>query len=111
EREGLAPKYGQRAFPAAEREGRLRVVVSPDGRDGSLIIHQQAVVFLSSLDAGESVTHGLDPGRYAWLQVMSGSVLVCDAIMGAGDGAALSDEPALTVLAKEPTEVIVFDLP
>ncbi|MBV8554332.1 MAG: pirin family protein [Planctomycetaceae bacterium] len=111
DRQGLAPSYDQRAFPEDERRGRLRVVASPDGRDGSLTIHQDAEVLLTSLAAGERVTHELAPGRHAWLQVLRGSVQLNEVPLATSDGAAVSDEPSLTVLATEPCEVMLFDLP
>jgi len=111
DRQGLAPSYDQRAFPEDKRRGRLRVVASPDGRDGSLTIHQDAEVLLTSLAAGERVTHELAPSRHAWLQVLRGSVQLNEVPLATSDGAAVSDEPSLTVLATEPCEVMLFDLP
>jgi redox-sensitive bicupin YhaK (pirin superfamily) len=111
ERPGLEPRYDQRAFPEAERRGVSRVVASPDGRDGSLVIRQDAEVSLASLAEGGSVTHELRPGRHAWLQVLRGGVRLDGVALVAGDGASASGEPSLTVLATEPCEVMLFDLP
>ena len=111
ERQGLAPSYDQRMFPEDERRGRFRVVASPDGRDGSLTIHQNAEVLLTSLAAGERVMHELAPGRHAWLQVLRGSAQLNGVPLQTSDGAAVSDELSLTVLATEPCEVMLFDLP
>jgi redox-sensitive bicupin YhaK (pirin superfamily) len=111
DREGLPPSYEQRFFPASERYGRLRLVASPDGRDGSLTISQDARVFLSSLDIGDQVTHELEPGRHAWLQLLRGAVEVNGVRLIAGDGLAVSDEASLNVLAAEPSEIMLFDLP
>jgi redox-sensitive bicupin YhaK (pirin superfamily) len=111
ERRGLPPRYDQRAFPAQERRGRLRVVASPGGRDGALAIHQNAEVFLGSLSDGDTLVHELGPSRHAWLQVMRGSVGVNSATLTAGDGAAISEEPVLTMLANQPSEIMLFDLP
>jgi redox-sensitive bicupin YhaK (pirin superfamily) len=110
ERGGLKPGYDQKAFSEQERRGRLRVVASPDGRDGSLTIHQDAVVHLARLEPDEAVRHDLNPGRSAWLQVLRGSVVVQDRRLGAGDGAAIRDEAGLLVQAVEPAEVMLFDL-
>jgi redox-sensitive bicupin YhaK (pirin superfamily) len=110
-RPGLAPSYDQGAFPEVERRSRLRVVASPDGRDGSLTIHQAAEVLLSALAVGERVEHEPASGRHAWLQVLRGAVQLNDLPLAAGDGAAVSDEKSLTVLATEPSEVMLFDLP
>jgi redox-sensitive bicupin YhaK (pirin superfamily) len=111
DRPGLPPRYDQRTFSEEERRSRLRVVASPDGRDGSLTIHQAAEVFLSSLAAGERVEHEPASKRHAWLQVLRGAVQLNDLPLAAGDGAAVSDEKSLTVLATEPSEVLLFDLP
>ena len=108
---GLAPSYGQQAFPQAELQGRLRVVASPNGRDGSLIIHQDAEVFLTSLAAGNEVTHSIKPGRHAWVQVLRGAVSVNDVPLSAGDAVSASEENKLTIRAESPAEVMVFDLP
>jgi redox-sensitive bicupin YhaK (pirin superfamily) len=111
DRQGLAPSYDQRTFPEEERRGKLRVVASADGRDGSLTIHQDAEVLLTSLAAGERVTHDLAPGRHAWLQVLRGSARLNEVSLATSDGAAVSDESSLTVLATEPCELMLFDLP
>jgi quercetin 2,3-dioxygenase len=107
---GVTPSYEQHAFPEAEKQGRLRVVASPDGREGSLTIGQDASVFLSLLDANQGVTHELTPGRHAWLQVLRGAVDLNGNVLVAGDGVAVSDENALSVRATEPSEVMLFDL-
>jgi redox-sensitive bicupin YhaK (pirin superfamily) len=108
---GLPPSYGQRTFPEAERQGRLRVVASPDGRDRSLTIHQNAEVFLTSLAAGDQVTHALPPGRHAWVQVLRGAARVNELPLKAGDAVAASNESALAIRADGPAEVMLFDLP
>jgi redox-sensitive bicupin YhaK (pirin superfamily) len=110
ERTGLSPSYEQRSFAAEERRGRFRVVASPDGRDGSLTIRQDATLHLATLDVGEEATHVLQPGRHAWLQVLRGRVALDAQPLAAGDGAAVSAEPGLTVRAEEPSEVLLFDL-
>lgn len=107
---GIQPGYEQRAFPEAEKQGRLRVVASPDGRDGSLVIHQDASVFLSSLDADQNLRHELTPGRHAWLQVLRGAIDLNGDHLRAGDGVAVSEESAISVRATQPTEVMLFDL-
>jgi hypothetical protein len=107
---GIAPSYEQRAFPDAEKHGRLRVVASPDGRDGSLTIGQDASVYLSSLDAKQQVAHELPPGRHAWLQVLRGAVELNGSVLVAGDGVGVSEEQAVAMRAKEPSEVMLFDL-
>jgi redox-sensitive bicupin YhaK (pirin superfamily) len=111
DRRGHPPNYEQKAFPEAERKGNLRLVASPDGRDGALRIHQNAEVFLSSLDLGQTVTHAPASGRYAWIQVLRGRVHLNGAALSAGDGAAVWDEPSVSVNAAAPAEVMLFDLP
>jgi hypothetical protein len=110
DRKGLKPEYEQKAFPEKERAGRLRVVASPDGRDGSLTIHQDASVYTTILEAGQQVAHALAPGRHAWVQVARGDVLVNGRPLGAGDGAAVSDEKEVTLRASKPSEILLFDL-
>ncbi len=97
EREGLNPSYEQKTFPEAERRNRLRVVASPDGEDGSLIIRQDARLFLASIDAGTEITHRLDRQRHGWLQVLRGAVALSGKTLASGDGAAISDEPGVQV--------------
>src|SRR5262245_62764838 len=88
-RRGLPPGYEQKAFPEAERRGRLRAVASPDGRDGSVRLQQEASILSGLLDKGESATHKLAAGRSAWLQVIAGQVGLGGKTLLAGDGAAL----------------------
>ncbi len=111
DRRGLAPSYDQRAFPEEERQNKLRVVASPDGRDGSLAIHQNAEVFLTTLDEGAGVTHKLAPNRHAWIQVLSGAVKLSEFDLGAGDGAAVSEQSLVTIRGAKASEVMLFDLP
>jgi quercetin 2,3-dioxygenase len=110
ERNGLAPSYEQRSFSESERRGKLRIVASPDGQDGSLTIHQNARLYVSSLEAGENVVHVMSPGRHAWLQVLRGHVTVNGEPLSAGDGAAISEEERLLVRSKDNSEVMLFDL-
>jgi redox-sensitive bicupin YhaK (pirin superfamily) len=109
-RRGLPPSYEQRAFDLDSEPGRLRLVASPDGRDGSLTIRQDASLYLARLGAGGEVTHEPAPGRHAWLQVMRGAVSLNGQALAAGDGAAVSDEARLVIAAREPAEVMLFDL-
>jgi redox-sensitive bicupin YhaK (pirin superfamily) len=110
ETRGLPPSYEQKHFPEAEKAGRLRLIASRDGRDGSVTIHHDASVYATVLPPGTSVTHALGEGRHAWLQVARGAVTLNGLPLGAGDGAAVSREPALTLAAAEPAELLVFDL-
>lgn len=107
---GHQPSYEDRTFDPAEKQDRLRLVASSDGRDDSLTIHQDADVYLASLAAGKEVSHELKPGRHAWLQVLRGNVHVAGHKLAAGDGAAISDEAAVQLTAVDRAEVMLFDL-
>lgn len=110
EQRGLAPSYEQKSFPAAERAGRLRLVASRDGREDSVRIHQDAEVYLASLRTGDRVAHSLRPGRHAWLQVLRGTVTLQGEPLQAGDGVAISAEPAVEATARDAAELLLFDL-
>ncbi len=106
----LAPGYEQKFFSEAERENKLRLIASPDGRDGSVKINQDARVYASILEPGATLIHGLSESRYAWLQIARGTVNVNDLELHQGDGAAISREHTLTVSAADRAEVLLFDL-
>src|SRR4030095_15026092 len=109
-RRGIAPGYEQRAFEPDELCDRLRLVAAPDGRDGAVTVHQDAELHATKLSAGKSVEHALASGRHAWVQVARGAVSLNGTELGAGDGGAASDEPLLSLHAKDEAEVLVFDL-
>ena len=109
DRTGLPPGYEQKAFPAAERQGRLRLVASRDGREGSLRLHQDVDLYAATLPAETSLRFPLRPGRRAWLQVARGAVRLDDTRLAAGDGAAITDQASLE-LAGEGGEILLFDL-
>jgi quercetin 2,3-dioxygenase len=111
ERAGLPPSYEQRAFSDEEKLGKLRLVVSRDGRDGSVTTHQDVALYAALLNAGEQVSQQLAHGRHAWLQVARGAVTLNDLALTAGDGAAISDEVRLVIHGREAAEVLLFDLP
>ena len=110
DRRGLTPGYEQKAIPEAEERGALRLVASRDGRGGSVTIHQDADLYASRLEPGERVKHALADGRHAWLQMVSGRVELNGTALAAGDGAAVSREGALEVVAVEPAHFLLFDL-
>jgi redox-sensitive bicupin YhaK (pirin superfamily) len=110
ERDGLPPSYEQKRFDEAERHNRLRQVASPDAADGSLLIHQDARIYLASLEAGKEVAYDLAPDRYAWLQVLRGAVTLNGKPLGTSDGAAIAEEQKLAVAATSDAEVMLFDL-
>jgi redox-sensitive bicupin YhaK (pirin superfamily) len=107
---GMAPGYEQKSFGASEKKGRLRVVASPDGRDGSVTVHADAVLRAGVFDAGESDEVELAPGRSAWVHVASGGVKVNGEVLREGDGAAITGEAKVTVDGVDHGEVLVFDL-
>jgi quercetin 2,3-dioxygenase len=110
EQRGLPPGYEQRAFPASERQGKLRLLAARDGRDGAVTIHQDAELYGTLLEPGARVTHTLRPGRHAWVQVARGAVRVAGEDLQAGDGAALSEIGEVEITASTPSEVLLFDL-
>lgn len=112
DRQGLAPRYDQKTFPASEKRGRLRLVGSPDGRDGSIVIYQDTDIYDALLSSGDAVTNNLKPGHKSWVQVVRGAVEVNGKTADAGDGVAVEDEAVLTVMSHaDDSEVLVFDLP
>jgi redox-sensitive bicupin YhaK (pirin superfamily) len=111
-REGIAPRYEQKAFADADKRGKLLLVGSSDGRDGSVVVHQNVKIFAALLSSGEQVTCELQSGRKGWLQIIRGASTMNGHDLSAGDGAAVTGEPALSVTAKaDDTEILVFDLP
>ncbi|MCP3138950.1 pirin family protein [Pyxidicoccus xibeiensis] len=108
--QGLKPGYEQKAFDAKERQGRFRVVASPDGRDGSLTVHQDVVLHGTLLGQGAQAEYALAPGRHAWVQVARGSGTLNGVQVKAGDGVAVSAEARLVLAAQEPIEALLFDL-
>jgi redox-sensitive bicupin YhaK (pirin superfamily) len=112
DRRGIAPRYEQKTFPDTEKRGRLRLVGSSAGRDGSVVVHQDVELFAALLNAGEKTTHAFAPGRKGWIQVIRGAVALDGHDLVAGDGAAVANEPVLAATAKvDNTEILVFDLP
>ena len=107
---GHTPTYDQKHFSAAEKQGRLRLVVSQDGRDGSVKIRQGNELYATVLAPGETVNHALQPERHAYVQVARGSVTLNGNKLAAGDGAAISQEKALELTGVEDAEVLLFDL-
>jgi len=110
DRTGIAPSYEQTLFPDEEKRGRLRLVASPDGADGSVMIHQDARLYATLLAPGEEVSHPLAPGRHAWVHVARGKASLNGRPLEAGDGAAISAEERLTLRGDGQAEVLLFDL-
>jgi redox-sensitive bicupin YhaK (pirin superfamily) len=110
EKQGLEPGYEQKSFPETEKRGKLRIIASRDGREGSVKINQDAQLFVSLLSARESVTHEFEKNRYGWLQVAKGALSLNGVELQQGDGAAISDEQKLTISAPKNSELLLFDL-
>jgi redox-sensitive bicupin YhaK (pirin superfamily) len=110
ERDGLAPSYEQKHFAAEERRGRLCLVASRDGREGSIRVHQDVALYATLLGAGESLSHALGPGRHAWLQLARGRCALNGIALEAGDGAAVSGERSLRLDGSAGAEALLFDL-
>jgi redox-sensitive bicupin YhaK (pirin superfamily) len=110
DRGGHRPGYEQKAFSQTDRRGKLRLVASSDGRDGSVRVHQDASVYATLLEPGERVSHEPRAGRHAWVHLARGSVDLNGTTLREGDGAAVSDEPRLDLTAKDSSEVLLFDL-
>jgi redox-sensitive bicupin YhaK (pirin superfamily) len=107
---GLEPNYAEKNFGDAQLDNQLRLIVSPEGRDGSLVIRQDAAIYGARLTADTSVGHTIAEGRHAWLQVLSGAATVNGEAVSGGDGVAVSEETALEIRATEATEILLFDL-
>ena len=107
---GLPPSYEEKHFSDEELRGRLRLIASNDGRDGSVTIHQDAQLYAAVLGAGQKVVHTLDDRRSAWLQVARGTIRLHEVELNQGDGAAVRQESQLTITANDQAEVLLFDL-
>lgn len=106
----LPPSYEEKIFSAADKQGRLRLVASQDARDGSARIHQDASVYASLLEPGQTVRHPLAAGRGAWIHLVSGAATVNGKLLTTGDGAAIEQEADVEIVATAATELLLFDL-
>jgi quercetin 2,3-dioxygenase len=107
DQKGLTPAYEQLAFPDDELRGNFHLVAGPQA---AVTIHQDANLYIARLDKGTEAKHTLDTGRHAWVQVARGAIKLNGRALEAGDGAAISDEREIRVEAREPSEVLLFDL-
>jgi redox-sensitive bicupin YhaK (pirin superfamily) len=110
ERRNLSPGYEQKTFSEDERQGRFRLIVSPDGIDGAVKINQNASVYAGILNADQRIEYTLANGRYAWLQVARGTVKLNETELKQGDGAAATAENSLSIIAHDQAELLLFDL-
>jgi hypothetical protein len=106
---GATPRYAEATLPAGAA-GRLHLLASKGGRDGSIAIHQDAELRIARLGAGDRVEHRLQPGRHAWVHVAEGEVTLNDRPLKPGDGASLSDEASARLAAVGAAQVLLFDL-
>ena len=111
ERTGIEPGYEQTRFDDSEKRGRLRLVVSPDGRVGSVRIHQDARMYAGLFDGDERAELALAPGRLAYVHLARGQATVNGRALAAGDALLYRDEASVLIEAGDGAEVLVFDLP
>lgn len=111
EQNGLEPSYEEKNFTPESKQGKLKLVGSRDGRDGSVTIHQDVSLYMASVAKGDRLTYNLENNRVAWLQVAKGAVLLNEQLLKAGDGAAITEETKIAIAGKEEdSEILLFDL-
>ena len=110
DKQGHEPGYEQKSFPESEKRGQLRLIASRDSANDSVKINQDAKLFVTLLSPGEEVKHSLSAKRHAWVQVARGEIELNGEKLRQGDGAAISDEHALTIKGIKDAEVLLFDL-
>jgi hypothetical protein len=108
---GVRPGYEEKQFGAAEKKGQMRLIASPDGRAGSVTIHQDAFVYASMLEGKDAVSHRLAPGRRAYVHVARGAVMVNGVALQGGDGVKIAGEDELRFSGGKQAELLLFDLP
>lgn len=107
---GIPPSYEQKTFPDGQKRGALRLVASPDGRDGSVTIHADACLYAGLIDAQETVEQPLDPARKTYVHLVRGTLQVNGQALSAGDAAMMEGESSLSLTEGRDAEVLVFDL-
>jgi redox-sensitive bicupin YhaK (pirin superfamily) len=107
---GLAPGYEERQFADAEKQGALRLIASRDGRDGSVVLHQDVDLYASLLESGNELVHQARSGRKIWIQLVRGEIDVNGETLRAGDGAALVDEERIAIRGAASAELLLFDM-
>jgi len=110
ERRGMEPSYEQKFFTSEDKRGRLRLVASRDGREGSVTVHRDADVYASLLSPDEQVSHRIAAGRIAYLHLVKGAVRVNGTQLGTGDALKIESEQALVIAAAEDSELLLFDM-
>ena len=109
DKKGAKPNYAEKSFATAPT-GRLNLIASKTGRDGSIAINQDADLFVAKFEGGETVSHTLQANRHAWLHVAEGELTLNGQKLTAGDGVAVSEEHELKLTASKPSQVLMFDL-
>jgi redox-sensitive bicupin YhaK (pirin superfamily) len=110
DKQGLKPRYEQKAFPIEEKRGKLRLIAAKDGRDGAVTIHQDVNLYTSVLEPGDVVNYHVQPHRYAWLQIAQGIATLNGEELRAGDGVQISVEEQLEISTQVGAEILLFDL-
>ncbi|MFC4763127.1 pirin family protein [Dyella koreensis] len=111
EQQGVKPSYEEKHFDEASKRGQLRLIVSPDGREGSLRMNQDGYLYASILDGADKLTHALASGRLGYVHVARGSLIVNGTPLKTGDALKIENESGITLEGAESAEVLVFDLP
>jgi redox-sensitive bicupin YhaK (pirin superfamily) len=109
--QGIAPGYEEKHFTPDSKKGQLRLIASPDGRNGSVLVHQDASVYASILDGTDEVEHQLVAARNAYVHVVRGRLVVNDITLSAGDALKITGEDRVKLNAAEAAEILLFDLP
>jgi len=110
EKDSLEPGYEQKSFARDEKRDQLRLIASRDGRQGSLLLHQDADLYASVLSSGTELIHKFQAGRRGWVQIVRGSISANGHTLGTGDGAAIEDLTELSLLSEGDAEFLLFDL-
>ena len=108
---GIPPSYEEKHFPVESKQGKLRLIASNDGRDGSLRIHQDAALYATMMNGNDHIEHMLGQGRQAYVHVVRGQATVNGVRLSGGDALKLRDEPAVKLSDAQEAELLVFDLP
>jgi quercetin 2,3-dioxygenase len=110
DRKNITPRYEQRDFPLAEKQGKLRLVGSKDGRDGSVVINQDIDLYVSVLSVGDSIKFEVKPNRFAWIQVARGIATLNGESLSEGDGVQINSPELLELTTEASAEILLFDL-
>jgi quercetin 2,3-dioxygenase len=110
DRDNITPRYDQRNFPIAEKQGKLRLVGSKDGRDGSVVINQDINLYVSVLSADDSIEFEVKPNRFAWVQVARGIATLNGESLREGDGVQINSSELLQLTTESTAEILLFDL-